>query len=78
MRWSWSAALVIVGLLLKIVLSPIDETLGNWVGGSVAFGGVVVLPLIHWLRSRERAHETASSGVDRQEDPKRSGDDELH
>lgn len=62
MRWSWSAALVVAGLLLKIVLSPINETFGNWVGGGVAFCGVVVLPLIEWVRTRRRADETASRG----------------
>ena len=58
MRWSWSAALVVIGLVLKITLSPIDETLGNWIGGGVACIGVVVVPLVGWIRSRQQTGET--------------------
>lgn len=43
---SWSAGLIAIGLLLKIALSPVDESLGTWAGGAAAFGGVVIVPSV--------------------------------
>jgi drug/metabolite transporter superfamily protein YnfA len=65
---SWSAGLIALGLLLKIALSPVDESLGTWAGGAAAFGGVVIVPSVIWLRSRHReaseGHDISGSGED--------------
>lgn len=64
MRWGLPAALIVVGLLLKVALSPVDETLGSWVGGAVAVGGVVVVPFVEWLRSRRVDDERLRESTD--------------
>jgi hypothetical protein len=64
MRWGWSATLIAAGLLLTVALSPVDEALGSWVGGSVAFCGVVVVPVVEWRRSRRREAEPLHGRAD--------------
>lgn len=56
--WKRSFQIVLVGIIVRLVLIQVNETLGTWVGLSIVVFGSLVYPAIVWCRSRRRAPET--------------------
>lgn len=57
--WKRSFTIVLLGVVVRFVLSRVNETLGTWVGMSIVVFGSLVYPAIVWFRSRRRAPRTS-------------------
>ena len=58
--WKLPLALWLLGLVSKLALSMVSDTLGTWVGGTFGFLSVVTLYL--WSRGREARAPAGSLG----------------